>query len=115
MKRKSKSTPPLRGQSACVSVVFSGVEAAALDTLAKHFLNPVAQRRTLAAKKFTVKRLVCFALRDIDHTLARWETFRRYAGAEGFDGPAEKWELLNRQIEQAWATSPKAKALRGAR
>ena len=87
---------------------------AALAALAKNFWGHNAGLKTGAMQAMSVHRIVGLALRDIERTRVTWTAFTKYCEAEDFNGQA-RWELLDRQIEQAWATSTAAKALRGAR
>lgn len=95
-----------------IVVEFSGAEAAALASLGKRFFgsnHPHAAKGDLV--NATAHRLLLLALRDVDRTVATWETFLNYCVAEGFTEQPQKLALLHRQIEHAWAASPSARQM----
>jgi len=103
------------GRAAQVLVRFTGVEAAALEKLGVKFFTPLKKTTRDDFIEMTALRLVGFALRDVDRSVATWRAFLDYCHAEGFTEAHQKREVQNRQIETAWATSRAAKELRAAR
>jgi hypothetical protein len=109
---KAGRKPKLRGRKMQIVVEFSGAEAAALARLGRKFFgcrHPHAGKGDLV--NATAHRLLLLALRDVDRSVATWETFLNYCVAEGFTENAQKVALLHRQMESAWAASPAAREL----
>src|SRR5688500_18188538 len=115
MKAKTK-TRNRRQRAIVLTLRFTGVQADKLAKIGATYWGWQNRgMRKAVQQAFVVERLVTFALRDVDRTLATYGAFIAYCESEGFRGLPARRELLDRQIEQAWARSRAAKQLRGVR